>query len=244
MALQQLSAAFDLAERDGKVEKNPCRWVKRPSPVSTQRPTWGADEIQGFITAAAADRLFACWLLSLLGFRRSEVLGLKWADVSFTEGTVTVRRARVLVDYEVLEKAPKSARGNRVLPLFPPLTGALEALYQAQRAEQETAGPAYAGDVDSGYVAADELGGPLHPERISDEFHRIAAGLPRIRLHDTRASVNGFLERKGVPDSIRALWLGHTVQINRTAYLRAQADDLTEVSDALGGLFQADVTGK
>jgi hypothetical protein len=39
-----------------------------------------------------------------------------------------------------------------------------------------------------GYVAADELGEPLHPEFYSDEFARLCreSGLPKIRLHDTR----------------------------------------------------------
>lgn len=30
-------------------------------------------------------RLYACWLLSMYGLRRSEVLGLRWADLSGTE---------------------------------------------------------------------------------------------------------------------------------------------------------------
>ena len=44
------------------------------------------------------------------------------------------------------------------------------------------AGAVYAGDVDNGYVCADELGAPLHPERYSDEFGRLcaAAGLAEV----------------------------------------------------------------
>jgi hypothetical protein len=78
------------------------------------------------------------------------------------------------------------------------------ALHKQQAAEKLAAGAAYA---DSGYVAADELGAPLHPERISDEFGRLAslAQLPKIRLHDTRATMNTILEQAGVAETLRVL---------------------------------------
>jgi integrase len=238
--LQQLEAAYALAEKDGKTATNPVRWVKRVKAASSEHGTWSEDQVRRFVTAAAADRLYACWLLSLLGLRRGEVLGLKWSDISFTDGTVTIRRSRVLVEGRVIEKGPKSRRDHRVLRLFEPVTSALEALYSAQLAEQAAAGAAYAADVDSGYVCADELGAPVHPEHYSDEFHRIAGALPRIRLHDTRATVNSYLERLGVPETLRAAWLGHTIQVNRSAYLGApQPEELGTISDALGGLFKA-----
>jgi integrase len=97
-------------------------------------------------------------------------------------------------------------------------------------------------DVDGNYVAVDELGGPLHPERLSDEFGRLAAlaQVPRCRLHDTRGSVNSLLERLGVADSLRAAWLGHTIAINRSAYLGApRPEELAVISTALGAIFKA-----
>jgi integrase len=129
-----------------------------------------------------------------------------------------------------------------VLPLFEPVTSALEALYARQGAEKEAAGVAYPADVDGNYIAVGELGAPLHPERLSDEFGRLCsvAGLPRCRLHDTRASVNSLLEKLGVPDSLRASWLGHTIAINRSAYLGApRPEELAVISTALGKIFKA-----
>ncbi len=234
LSLQQLEAAYALAEKDGKVAVNPVRWVKRARSDAKEHGTWSEGQIRQFITAAAADRLFACWLLSLLGLRRAEVLGLKWSDISFTAGTLTITRTRVLVDGKIVEKYPKGKRSARTLPLFEPGTGALEALYKAQLAEKATAGDAYAADVDSNYIAADEMGAPLHPEHYSDEFQRIAGDLPRIRLHDPRGSVNDYLERLGVPETLRASWLGHTIQVNRSAYLSAPRPELAVISDTLG----------
>ena len=244
LSLQQLGAVFDLAERDGKVAANPCRWVRRVKAGESDRDTWTEEQVRRFLAAAAGDRLAAAWLLSLLGLRRAEVLGLRWSGVSFTDGTLTVSSTRVLVDAKVIEKGPKSERGHRTLPLFPAVTAALEALYKTQMAERAAAGSAYAGDVDGGYVCADELGAPLHPERYSDEFGRLCAlaGLPKCRLHDCRHSTNSLLEKLGVPDSVRARWFGHTVAVNTGTYTHASAADLGVISDALAGLFTAGVS--
>jgi integrase len=99
------------------------------------------------------------------------------------------------------------------------------------------AGVAYEG---GHHVASDELGRPVSPEWLTDEFHRIAqrAGLPRIRLHDTRATMNTLMEKAGVSDNFRAAWLGHTVAVNRSADLR-KSGDLTPVSDTLGPIFRS-----
>ena len=120
--------------------------------------------------------------LSVLGERRSEAFGERWDDYSAEEaGTIAVARARVLVDGRVIEKEPKSARGVRTLPLDAATLAALRDLRQRQRKERLAAGKAY---TDSGYVAVDELGAPMHPERYSGEFTRLckAAGLRVIRL--------------------------------------------------------------
>jgi integrase len=241
VSLGQLQAAFDLAERDGKVARNPVRFVKRVKRAESKRSTWSEDQVRRFITAAAADPLAACWLLSLLGLRRGEVCGLKWSDVSLGEGTITIDRNRVLVNGKVIEKSTKSARGNRTLPLFQPVTAALEALYARQAAEKDAAGSAYPTEVDDGYVCADELGRPLNPERYSDEFGRLCreAGLPTCQLHDCRHSTNSLLEHLGVPDSLRAAWFGHTIAVNRSTYTHASPSDLVVVSAALGEIFKA-----
>jgi len=243
MMISQLSAAFEMAVDDGKLPRNPCRKVRVESKVdggARAGSTWSRDDARKFISAVSGERLAACWLLSLLGLRRGEVCGLRWADVSFTDATLSVKNTRVTVGGEIIEKGPKSRRGYRVLPLFQPVLGALESLYQAQLAEARAAGPAYAvGAVDDGFVCCDELGAPVNPQTYSDAFARLckAAQLPKIRLHDCRHSTNSLLEHLGVSDSIRAAWFGHTVTINRGTYTHARPEDLAVISGALGGLF-------
>jgi integrase len=217
--LGRLSAAFEMAVDDGKLPRNPCRKVRVSGGAKAPRATWNEDQVKRFITAVSADRLASVWLLSLLGLRRGEVCGLRWADISFTDATLSIRTTHVTVGGEVIEKGPKSRRGYRTLPMFKAVSGALLALYETQVAEKDAAGAAYAGDVDDGFVCCDELGQPVHPEWWSSEFGRLckAAGLPRIRLHDCRHSTNSLLEHLGVTQ--------HQGELVR-AHDRRQHDDL------------------
>jgi integrase len=235
LTLGRLSAALELGCMDGRLAANPCRYVRLPKQERREVTAWDEAELRAFLAAAGTDRLAAAWWLSAMGLRRGEVLGLRWSDIDLDAGTVTIGRSRVLVDGKIIEKSPKSRRSWRTLPLFGPLTKALEALQATQMAELDAAGSAYA---NSGYVVADELGRPVHPEWYTDEFHRLAkaAGLARIRLHDSRSTANSILERAGVPLSIRAAWFGHLPEVNQTHYL-ARPEDLTPVSTVLGDIF-------
>jgi integrase len=169
------------------------------------------------------------------GERRGEVLGLRWDDIDLEARTVRIGRSRVLVDYRLVEKSPKSERGYRTLPLDEKLVAALRALHKQQAAEKLAAGPAYE---DTGYVVVDELGEPVHPEWFSDQFHRVRdrAGLPRIRLHDSRHSANSLMAAAGVLPHVRAAWCGHTAPVNEGTYTHARPEDMAVALAALSAI--------
>jgi integrase len=238
LTLGRLTAALELAVEEGKLARNPARYVKPPKHEPRERETWSAAEVRAFLAVADVDRLAACWRLSLYGLRRGEVCGLRWRDVDLKAATLTVREARVLANYEVIVEPPKSRRGLRTLPLDDVLVGALKALKARQAAERLAAGPGYE---RTGYVAADELGRPVHPEWFTDEFHRVSdrAKVRRIRLHEGRHTTNSLMAAAGVPDHIRAAWCGHTVAVNVATYTHARPEDLAAARDALAAIYRA-----
>jgi integrase len=63
------------------------------------------------------------------------------------------------------------------------------------------------------------------------------AGLPRIRLHDGRHTVNSLMAAAGVPDHIRAAWHGHSVAVNTSVYTHARPEDLAQARDALSRIY-------
>ncbi|MGV7394690.1 site-specific integrase, partial [Mycobacterium kansasii] len=83
-------------------------------------------------------RLDACWLLTLGGLRRSEVLGLRWSDIDHDARTVTVAQGRVVVGGGTVTGAPKSHRSARTLLLPPDVLTALRA-FKTRQAEERLA---------------------------------------------------------------------------------------------------------
>jgi integrase len=119
-------------------------------------------------------------LFATTGMRRGEVAGLRWADLDLAAGRVSPRKPRVQVNYQVLVSEPKIAKGKRSLALDPATVAALRE-HRARQAEERLAvGPGWQ---DSGLVFTWGDGRPLHPERFSRWFDRLAreAGLPKIR---------------------------------------------------------------
>ena len=63
--------------------------------------------------------------------------------------------------------------------------------------------------------------------------------MPRIRLHDSRRTINSLMARAGVPPHIRAAWCGHTAAVNEVAYTFAQAQDLALALGAVSKIHSA-----
>jgi integrase len=248
LTLGRLTAAFEMAVREGRMARNVAALVEKVKHTPAEQETWSADEVGVFLRAVADHRLRACWRLTLYGLRRGEVLGLRWQDVDLKAGTLKVVQTRVLVDGKVLVEDPKSKNGFRTLPMDPELVEALKALRKAQEADSVDAGGAYQAGLEDlpwyaggQYVATDELGIPVHPEWYSDEFERVlrAAGLRRIRLHDSRHTALSLMEKAGVPISVISKWAGHyDAAFTMKTYVHARDEDLQRGSTAMAEIHR------
>jgi integrase len=196
--------------------------------------SWTLGEAETFRESVRDHRLFACWLLSMYGLRRSEVLGLRWSAVDLDTGTLSVRRGRVAVGAETVEGGPKSRRSRRDLPLPADMIEALRALRQRQRAEAMALGLGWS---DDRLVAVREDGEPLRPESYTDEFQRlrISAGLRRTRLHGLRNTSVSLMLDAGHPPHIVAAWHGHDPAVALSIYADVKADELRAAGASLFG---------
>lgn len=168
-------SVFEDAIEDGLASRNPAKSVRPVGRKPTVRSVLNVQDIRVLRAHLAADRLYGCWLLTLCGLRRSEIMGLRWSDLDLQKGILTILRGRVLVDGKrTVEGEPKTERGARVLPLPADIVAALIRMRQAQALSFGAEGP------EHGYLAVDEMGAPLRPARWSDLWRRKchAAGCP------------------------------------------------------------------
>ena len=218
-----LKSAFRWGAANGLISRDPIATVGRGKARTGVRSmkAWTGEEASAFLKFTADDRrLHPIWQLALVGgLRRGELCGLKWEDIDFDKGTVRIERTRVLVGGKAIDSEPKTKNSRRTLNLAPVLSH-LRSLQSLQKEDKLKApGGSYA---DDGWVVADGLGTPYHPETLSSWFETAVeecGGLRRISIHGCRHSCATNMLRAGVPIHVVSQFLGHaTVAITLSNY--------------------------
>ena len=243
LTLGTLKMVFAYAVAEGLIAASPIETVRPPRKTPQEERdvvVWSPQEFRRFVAAADDDEMAAGWRLTASGLRRSEVLGLRWADVDLEAGTIAVRQGRVAFGSksEAVD-APKSRASARTVPVEQMHGGSmalLRSLKAAQAADRLRAGAAY---VDTGFVFVDALGQPVRAELYSDRFREVCkvAGLPVIRLHDVRHSVATMLHAAGVAPAHAAALLGHGIQVHMATYVTPTQDGVNVAGAALAGVL-------
>jgi integrase len=226
-----LRSIFGQALDDGQLIRNPAAKVEPSGAPAKTREALSANDLAKLRAHAAGDRLYGCWLLTLYGLRRSELLALRWTDVDLTSGTLMISKG-VTPDRSsrrAAETAPKTRRGRRTLQLPTDVIGALRQLRDRQAAE-------FGFDhARTGYLVVDEAGEPYRPERWSYCWQRLCrdAGVPPVTLYAARHSSVTAMRNAGVPDHQVAEWHGHDEPTMRRVYSHADPDGLAAAGEAL-----------
>jgi integrase len=205
-----LHRAFADAVRWKRLAVNPCDSADRPRWAEPEMQAWTAEQLRAFLAHVATDRHAGPWhLLVTTGMRRGELLGLRWSDVDLAAARLTIRHTLTMVGDRPEPGTPKTRAGGRTIALDAATTAALKAWKAVQAAERLAMGAGWQ-DAD-GLVVTDPDGTPVHPQVFSRRFktHAERAGLPVIRLHDTRHSYATAALAAGVPVKVLSQRLGH-----------------------------------
>jgi integrase len=207
------SGALTAARKGGLLAVNPAPDAELPKTAKVKVKPWSPEQFARYLDAVKGEGRWyytAFALVGLTGLRRGELCGLGWVDVDLDAGTVTVNNTRVSVGYKVHEGAAKSDAGQgRVVYLGPAGVALLKAWRRVQAEQRLAAGPAYC---DDGWLIADELGHPIHPDLVSKSWTRLAtkAGLPSVKLHAGRHFYAAALISSGLDISSVSKLLGHS----------------------------------
>jgi integrase len=197
------------AVRWGHLTRNPADRAEPPRPRTPEMKVWDPSQLRRFLDHVESDRFGPVWLLmATTGMRRGEALGLRWSDVDFDAGRVSIVQTHVVVDNDVVVSEPKTAKGRRSIALDGATAAALRRLRRRQLEERLQAGELW---VDTGLVVVGGDGLAVRPNTFSRTFTRQAraAGLPAIRLHDLRHSYATAALSAGIPAKVVSERLGH-----------------------------------
>ena len=234
-----LRTALTAACREELVTRNVATLVEPPTVADRDLDPWSLDETLDFLTAARKDPLYAAFVLAIaLGFRRGEIVGLRWENVDLDKREIRVRTQRQRVGGEVYEDDPKGRRRKQTLPLPGICVAPLRWQRMRQAAMREQAGEKWE---ETGYVFTTRTGKPIEPRNLYRSFTRVAknAGLRVIRLHDARHGTATLLTAAGVAPRVVMEILGHSqIAVTMNVYAHVVQDTQREAISHMDRLLR------
>jgi len=145
------------------------------------------------------------------GLRRGELLGLKWEDVDFEAGYITITRELEWVRGQGLVfQEPKTPKSRRRVPLCKTALEILRKIRKEQAQDRLLAGGIGEWQ-ENNLVFCQGLGQPIRPSNFSKQVKKLAvrAGYPDITPHSLRHTFASILLARGASmNEVQAL-LGH-----------------------------------
>ncbi len=229
----------------------------QPAPHRTEGslPTLGR-RARRLLAVVRDDRFeVAFGFLLLLGLRIGEALGLKWEDLDFERGTLSVRRSllrtggewkvvdgkRKQVGTKLVFSPCKTDRSRRTLKM----PGALvEALLRHRERQDQERYVAADGWKETGLVITNSIGGPLEPRVVGKRLDAAlsALGLPHVKVHALRHTAATLL--LGMGNSLAQVQqiLGHSqIALTSDLYGHLVTDHTAAPLEGLGNLLAPSV---
>ena len=205
-----LHDALQSAVKWGVLARNPADAVDAPRFQQHEMHTLDEHDVYRFLEAAKATPHYALFHLALYtGMRRSELLALRWSDTDLVLGQLSVVRSlHHLRDGKMVFRAPKTAKGKRMIALSPVTCSVLRDHLEQQKTVCLLMGKPL-GDNDLVFSRSD--GSPLLPDTVTGTWIKLVRqnGLAGVRFHDARHTHASLMLKQGIHPKIVQERLGH-----------------------------------
>lgn len=248
-----LSSIFKKGVQWGLINENPCSRAEHPKAEEIDVRVLTEEEIPKLMDAlsdAPPQYSVITQLALLLGARRGEICALRWSDIDFEKGTLSIKRTvQSIPGIGLVFNAPKTRRGKRCLRIGADCVELLQEYRRYQKVKKFRIGSAWVRKVtlENGKVADNDMlftkwnGEPMDPDIISSWFPKFleAHDLPSIHFHSLRHSNASILIAAHVPITTVSGRLGHA-QTSTTLNYYASAIQSADAAaaDALEGVIR------
>ena len=221
-----LSPALRLAYRDDLIVKNPYEFMPKIKKEKSKMQYYNKEELEKLFEVTDKSPLkLIVRVAAYYGFRRSELVGLKWDAIDFKNKMITIKHKVLHVNNKFyLSDTLKTTASHRTLPLLPEIESLLVERKEEIEKNKELFKKSYNHKYDE-YVFVDDIGDLINPDIISNRFRTLLRknNLKHIRFHDLRHSCASLLVASKVPIKNIQEWLGHS-NFNTTADVYSHLD--------------------
>jgi integrase len=195
----------------GLVSRNAADAAEPPRPQKYYAKVWTPEQALRFWQQARTlePRCWIAFVLAIMtGMRQAEILGLKWPDINWDNGTLSVQRTMNYVNCEPVFMDLKTDRSRRLIALSPETIESLKYHKSIQTQDKLLFGKAYQ---DNNMIVATKDGRPMSQNSLNKSWQRALEqiNVPRIRFHDLRHTHASLLLALGVHPKVVQERLGH-----------------------------------
>lgn len=244
----RIKPCLEEAERQGYIQKNYCKLVKLPADTDTKEIKILTKEEQkkflDYLNDSPHKILFELALGT--GLRLGEILGLKFDDIDFNDGTLTVNRTLQRVTEidkdgtrkrKIIEQEPKTKNSIRTVPIPKNILKNLKK-HKINILEQKVLlGSDYK---DNDYVICNDFGEPMNNNRPAKLLHSILKklGIPQMKFHALRHTYATRLFEAGVPPKTVQVLMGHyDISITMDIYTHVMKESQLEAVEKINHIF-------
>jgi integrase len=235
-----LTQALQQAVRWQLLTVNPAAGAQPPRPRRSEPLVATGEALQRILRHLHGHPLeLPATIAITTGMRRSEILGLRWSDLSPDYTSAHIQQTLQLsrsggLDYQ----QPKTHRSRR--PVALPAT--LTALLTNHRRHQDARRAALAEHWhQTDLIVERGDGGPLNPDTLTSTWRRFIRkhNLPHVRFHDLRHSHATLMLLEGIHPKIVSERLGHaSVSFTLEVYTHLLPNMQTEAAEAIDRIIQ------
>lgn len=244
----RLKPCLSEAEKQGYIQKNYCKMVTLPKEDKIREiKVLSVLEQKQFIEAIRGHELEVLFLTALsTGLRLGEILGLKWNDIDFNNGTLTVNRTIQRVteisrdgerESKIIEQIPKTKNSIRTIPIPQNILSRLKDHKLEQNKSRLKLWELYS---NNDYVFCNNLGYTIDDKKPGRNLKSILnkLNIEPIKFHGLRHTYATRLFEANVPPKTVQVLMGHyDISITLDIYTHVMEDAKLEAVDKLNDIF-------